>query len=92
MGSMQYENDVHDCFFQSKNARSVISRYWPQVKMVEARNCRYLRFVKNNGDAQLLDIDSKNEMCGLLLFKGTSDPVMADMTNIDTFLEQYFRE
>lgn len=92
MGKMQYESDVHDCFFQAKNARSVISQYWPQVKMAEARNCRFILFVKNNGAGQLLDIDTKNEMCGLLLFNGIRDPVQADMTNIDSFMEQYFRD
>jgi hypothetical protein len=92
MGKMQYESDVHDCFFQAKNARSVISAYWPGVKIVEARNCRFILFVNNNGTAQLLDLDMKNDMCGLFLFNGIKDPVQADMTNIDTFLEQYFRD
>jgi hypothetical protein len=92
MEKMQYESDVHDCFFQAKNARSVISAYWPGVKVAEARNCRFIYFVKDNGTSHLLDLDMKNDMCGLILFNGIKDPGLADMTNIDTFLEQYFRD
>ncbi|HUR66950.1 MAG TPA: hypothetical protein VMZ03_11440 [Chitinophagaceae bacterium] len=91
MGSMQYESDVHDCFFQAKNARAVIHSYWPQVKIMDAKTHRFILFVKNNNSRQVVDLNSKNEMCGLFLFNGTRNPGLADMTNIDTFLEQYFR-
>ena len=91
MGRMQYESDVHDCYFQQKNAHSVISKSWPELKIMETKTNRFILFVKQDRSTLLLDLDTKNDMCGLLLFNGTRDPIQADMTNIDSFLEQYFR-
>ncbi len=89
---MDHESNVHDCFFQVKNARSVIKKYWPQVKIIEPAKVRFLLFVSTDKHTRLTDLDAINDMCGLLLFNGIKEAEIADMTNIDTALRQYFQE
>ena len=89
---MIFESMVHDCFYQIKNARMVLKKQWPQVKIIETSRARYLLFIKADKSKICIDLDTKNDMCGLFLFDGKKDPVLTDMTNIDTALKFYFEE
>jgi len=85
-----YESNVHDCFFQMRNARIVLKKYWPQIEITDTYQHRYLLFVKANNNKTCIDLNSKNDMCGIFLFDGVKEPQLADMMNIDTALEYYF--
>jgi hypothetical protein len=91
LSNRNYENDVHDCFYQMRNARIVLAKSWPQVPIQEAVKIRYLLFIKKDNNKTLIDIDSRNDMCGIYLFNAVKEPEWVDMTNIDTALEQYFK-
>jgi len=81
---------THNCYYQMKNARIVIKKYWPQLKIIETSKSRYLLFEKTNESKVYIDLNDKNDICGLFLFDGKKNPVLVDMPNIDTQLGLYF--
>jgi len=88
-GPQIYESITHDCFFQMRNARAVLKKYWPGLRIKEVEDTRYIMFVKQDNSITRYDLDSL-EFCGMVLFDGIQDPKIADMTNVDTELEFYF--
>jgi hypothetical protein len=82
----------HDCYYQMQNARLSLKNDWPKVKIIEVSRARYLSFVKSTGAGIVIDLNEKNDICGLFLFDGKQDPVLVDMPNVDTFLNQYFNK
>ena len=86
-----YETDIHNCFYQMRNARIVLKKYWPQIHIIETSKNRYLLFVKADKSKIFIDLDNKGDMCGLLLFDGKKEPELADMMNIETAMGFYFR-
>lgn len=87
----EYETDIHNCFYQMRNARIVLKKYWPQIHIIETSKNRYLLFVKADKSKIFIDLDNKGDMCGLLLFDGKKEPELADMMNIETAMRFYFR-
>ena len=88
--SMIYESGLHDCFYQMRNARNVLTSNYPQIKIHEVNKARYLLFKKNSGESDLIDLNSKGDACGIILFDGYKTPVQVDMTNINSELGFYF--
>lgn len=86
----EFESEQHNCFYLMRNARMVLKKYWPQIRMIETSRARYLLFVKDNTNRILIDLDKQGDMCGIFLFNGASSPELADMMNIDTALRFYF--
>ncbi len=85
-----FESNVHDCFFQIKNAQIFLKKYYPAVKIIEVKNARYLCFIKDSGEKEYIDLNTKNDACGLFIFNGKKAPLLVDMTNIETELGFYF--
>lgn len=85
-----FESMAHDCFYQMKNAKLVLGRYWPTIKIIESSKARYLLFIKNSGSRSCIDLNEKNDMCGIILFDCKQEPVLIDMMNVDTALGFYF--
>ena len=86
----EYETEVHNCFYQMRNARMVLKQYWPKIHIIEIIGNRHLLFVKANKNKTLIDLNNKGNMCGLFLFNGIKEPELVDMMNIDTALGFYF--
>jgi hypothetical protein len=87
-----YETITHDCYYQMQNARNVIRQYWPQIRIVEVIKTRWLEFVKADNSKIYIDLNTKNDICGLFLYDPQKDPELVDMPNIDTFLGFYFKK
>ncbi len=85
-----YDMLVHDCHYQMQNAKNVLKREWPWIKIIDVSKPRYLVFIKDDGSKVIIDLNDKNDICGLFLFDRKKDPVLADMPNIDTILDYYF--
>ena len=81
---------THNCHYQMENARIVLKKYWPQLKVFETSTIRYLVFEKTNKSKVCIDLNDKNDICGLFLFDGKKDPALVDMPNVDTQLGFYF--
>ena len=89
---MIVENMEHDCFYQMRNARMVLKKYWPQILIIEISKTRYLLFEKTDKSKKCIDLNSKNDICGIFLFDPQKDPELIDMMNIDTELGFYFKK
>jgi hypothetical protein len=81
----------HDCHYQMAYARSSLKSDWPGVKVIDASGVRYLEFVKTDGTKTFVDLNEKNDICGLFLFDVKKEPILVDMPNVDTILGSYFR-
>ena len=86
-----FEAAMHEYFFQMKNARMSINRDWPRLKIVEAKNVRFLQFQGKHNDSTYIDLDTRDDSHGLILFQPGKKPHYADMMNIDTELGYYFK-
>lgn len=87
-----FETITHNCYYQMQNARIMLEKYWPQIRMIETSRARYLLFVKRNKSKICIDLNNKNNICGIFLFDEERDPVVVDMPNINTALGFYFRK
>ena len=87
---MVFKSIEHECFFQQRNARMVIAKYWPKVKIIETAHASNLLFLKADKSSTLIDLNSKNDICGIFLFRKDKAPILIDMMNIDTELGFYF--
>lgn len=85
-----YEGTMHEYFYQMRNARMVMKKGWPNAKIIEANNVRYLLFKKRNNEIKVVDLDTKGDPHGLFLFDQVHDPALVDMMNIDNELPRYF--
>ena len=88
--SMVYEGTMHEYFYQMRNSRIVIKKSWPNIRIIEADNFRYLLFKKKNNETTIIDLDTKGDPHGLFLFDQKHDPEQVDMMNIDNELPRYF--
>jgi len=86
-----YETDVHNCFYLMRNARMVLKKYWPHVHIIETSEYRYLLFIKADNSQTCIDLDTQQDMCGILLFDRKKEPELIDMMNVDTALGFYFK-
>jgi hypothetical protein len=89
---MIFESLTHDCFYQMRNARMVLKKYWPQVRIIETSKARYLLFIRADKKNICIDLNNKNDICGVYLFEKDKDPQLIDMMNIDTELGFYFKK
>lgn len=88
--STVYEGTMHEYFYQMRNARMVIKKSWPNIRIIEANNVRYLLFKNKNNETTIIDLDTKGDPHGLFLFDQKHAPEQADMMNIDNELPRYF--
>lgn len=87
-----YNSSVHEMFYQMRNARMVIQKTYPRLKIVELHNKQYILIHKKDGGRQLLDLNKYNDARGLIMCNGIKEPQLADMTNIETELDRYFKQ
>jgi hypothetical protein len=87
---MIFESMQHDCYYEMRNARLVLKKYWPQIGVIESSRTRYFLFRKADKSEQIIDLNTIGDMCGLFLFETNKNPELADMANIDTELGFYF--
>jgi hypothetical protein len=81
---------IHDCHYQMQNAKLVLQQYWPKVSIIETSKARYLLFIKSDNSKVCIDLNNKNDICGVILFQRNKEPILADMPNINTVLGFYF--
>lgn len=88
--TMIFESTIHDCFYQMRNSRMLLKQYYPRIKIIDVKNARYLLFVKTDGQNECIDLNTKNDPCGILIFDGHKKARLVDMTNIESELGLYF--
>ena len=85
-----FESTIHEFFYQMRNSRMVLRKYYPHIEIREVKNARYLLFKKTDGLKELIDLNDKNDPFGIFLFDGRHSPRLVDMTNIESELGFYF--
>lgn len=85
-----FDATMHEYESQVRNAKAYFHEHWPNIKIIDAKNFRYLRFIKTNGQIELIDLDTKNDAVGLFLFDPQKSPALVDMMNIDSVVPNYF--
>jgi hypothetical protein len=85
-----FDSDMHDCYFQQRFARTVLTRQYPLVHIIDSRNARWLVFKKTNGNMVQIDLDKIPDMCGIYIFEPSKDPQLVEMTNFESFAGFYF--
>ena len=83
---------MHEYSFQMRNVQLSIKRDWPLLKIIEAKNVRYLLFHGKGNDSTYIDLNTRNDSHGLFLFQPGKKPHYTDMMNIDTELGHYFKK
>ena len=85
-----FESTMHEYFYQMRNSRIVLKKYYPYIKIIEVKNARYLLFEKAGGEKEYVDLNTKNDPSGIFIFDGQKAPQLVDMTNIESELGFYF--
>ena len=86
-----FKGSMHEFFYQQRNAHLFLKEYWPKLKIIEAKNIRYLQFIKAGNHPEIIDLDRKNDAYGMFLFDPAQSPLLVDMTNIETQVPDYFK-
>ena len=86
-----FKSLVHNCFYQMRNAKMVLKQYWPRVHITDTK-ARWLLFIHADKSKTLIDLNNKNDICGIFLFDPQKNPLLIDMMNIDTELGFYFKK
>ena len=92
MDSNVFDGTMHEFYYQIRNARNVIKKSWSELQLIEVKNFRYLVFHRKDSSREIIDLNAKNDVCGMYLFKNERSPQLADMTNIETALHNYFKK
>jgi hypothetical protein len=90
--SMIFDGSMHEFFYQMRNARMVIQKTWPALKITEVKNYRYLLFIAADNTRQCIDLDTKTDACGLLVFSRKKPPLTIDMMNVETEVSFYLKD
>ena len=83
---------MHEYFYQLSYVHKVLNEYRPRINIVEARNVRYLLFIKADESSELIDLDTKFDPYGLLVFDPQKSPSHLELTNAESEIGFYFAD
>jgi hypothetical protein len=82
--------NMHEYYNLMRNARLVISKNYPKLRVIEPKKVRFLLFVKADNSRECVDLNTKYDPYGIFAFNRRDPPRLLDMANIDTELGFYF--
>jgi hypothetical protein len=85
-----FEAIMHEYFYQFKYVHHVLNQYWPGIKIIEARNVRYLLFIKADKSREIIDLDTNYDPYGLYIFDPQKSPIPLELTNAESEIGFYF--
>lgn len=85
-----FNGSMHEYFYQFRYAHIVLKKYWRAVNIIEARNVRYLLFLKTDKSTEIVDLDTKMDAYGLFVFDRVKSPVLLELTNAESEIGFYF--
>jgi hypothetical protein len=85
-----FKTSVHEYFYMSRNVKSYLGQHRPGLKILEAKNFRYIVFVRSGGSTEIIDLDGIADAWGMYVFDPDKDPQLSDMMNVDTEIPRYF--
>ena len=90
LDSSTFDAIMHEYFYQFKYVHNVLSEYRPRINIIEARNVRYLLFIKADKSNEIIDLDTKYDPYGLLVFDPQKSPSQLELTNAESEIGFYF--
>jgi hypothetical protein len=87
-----FDGSMHEYFYQFKYVHNELNKYWPGIKIVEAKNVRYLLFIKADKSSEIIDLDTKYDPYGLFIFDPKKNPVPLELTNAPSEIGFYFSD
>lgn len=84
-----YNSTTHEYIYQIRNANIFLKSYWPNLKIINAKENRFLVFIKSDGTREIIDLDRKDPF-GMIVFNKKKSPQLIDMMNVDTQVPMYF--
>ena len=87
-----YNSVMHEYFYQFRYVHIVLNKYWPKISIVEARNVRYLLFIKAGKYKEIIDLDTKYDPYGLFVFDPEKNPTQLELTNAESEIGFYFTD
>src|SRR5205085_7055433 len=85
-----FDGTMHEYFFQMRHAGNFLKQFKPQLHVVWLKKARFLLFGKFNHTSTVIDLNNY-EAKGLFVFDGKKDPVLIEMTNVETQVSDYFK-
>ena len=85
-----FKTNVHEFFYMSRNVKSYLQQHRPELKILEAKNFRYIVFIKSDKTTMVIDLDKIADAWGMYVFDPNKDPQLSDMMNVDTEIPRYF--
>lgn len=85
-----FESVTHENFFQMRNARIELKKYWSRLRIIETSKARYLKFLKADKSSTIIDLNTVGDISGIFLFDPKKEPLLIDMMNVDTALGFYY--
>lgn len=85
-----FDGSMHEYYYLIRNANIVLRKNFPQLKIIEAKNVRYLLFIGEGKKTYCIDLDTKNDAFGLFVFDKNKLPLLLDMADIESEPGFYF--
>jgi hypothetical protein len=85
-----FDGSMHEYYYLMRNAKITIAKTMPRLKIIEAKNVRYLFFTGAGKQKGCIDLNSNSDAYGLIVFDGLKAPKVLDMPNVETELWSYF--
>ncbi len=92
LDTMVYKGIMHDYFYQMRYAHITMKKSWPGMTVMDARNCRYIQFIRKDGSRDCIDLDTKNDLYGLIVSEEGKSPIQVDLTNLETQVSFYLKK
>ena len=87
-----FESKMHEYEYLIKTAQSSLSKNFPHIEIIEAKNVRYLLFTTRDKKQTCIDLDRNYDPYGLYVFDRQKVPQPVDMANAETGLGFYFSQ
>lgn len=83
---------MHEYASQVGYVHIVLKKYWHNINIVEAKKARYLLFIKADKSREIIDLDTKYDPYGLIVFDPQKSPSQLEMTNAESEIGFYFSD
>ena len=90
MDTTVYKSQVHELFYQMRNARLVIREFYPAISIIETNRHRFISCWIDATHSTVIDLNQMHDISGIILFDGKYPTPVSDMMNIETELGEKF--
>ena len=90
MDTTVYKSQVHELFYQMRNARLVMREFYPAISIIETNRHRYISCWIDVTHLTVIDLNQLHDISGIILFDGRHPTKVNDMMNIETELGEKF--